>query len=79
MTNAINLKDSHLIEFSVYSGGQRIICFIRYEALKDHLGATSGSVVDVLEANRGCIDPVAIRVANRTPDGGHVIVETSDL
>lgn len=79
MATPPELKDSHLIEFSVYLDGQQKICFIRYEALKDHFGATSNSAVAQLQANRALIDPVAIRVVGRTPVGGHVILETSDF
>lgn len=79
MTNARFLPDSHLIEFSVYPGGEQKICFIRYEALKEHFGATAENAVAVLLGSLDRIAPVAIHVASRTPPGESVIVEAGDF
>jgi hypothetical protein len=79
VTSAMFLKDSHLIEFSVYPEGQRKICFIRYGVLKDHFGATPENAVAVLLRNMDHFAPVTIRVANRTPVGASVTVETDDF
>ncbi len=71
--------DNRAVEFSIKADGHPVICWISWETLADHFGATRETAVDVLLANFDKIAPVAERVYRaRSPDE-RLVVTTEDF
>ncbi len=71
--------DNRAVEFSIKTDGHPVICWISWETLADHFGATRETAVDVLLANFDKIAPVAERVYRaRSPDE-RLVVTTEDF
>lgn len=71
--------DNRAVEFSIKVDGHPVICWISWETLADHFGATRETALDVLLANFDKIAPVAEKVYRaRSPDE-RLVVTTEDF
>ena len=79
MPSAHWVFDNRAVEFSVEADGRTVICWISWQTLADHFGATHETALDVLLANLDEIAPVAEKVYRaRSPDE-RVVVTTEDF
>ena len=71
--------DNRAVEFSIKVDGHPVVCWVSWETLADHFGATRETAVDVLLANFDKIAPVAEKVYRaRSPDE-RLVVTTEDF
>ena len=79
MPSAHWVFDNRAVEFSVDADGHPVICWISWQTLADHFGATQETALDILLANLDKIAPVAEKVyRTRSPDE-RVVVTTEDF
>ena len=77
--NAHGVFENRAVEFSINADGHPVICWISWETLADHFGATRETAVQVLLANYDKVAPIAERVYRaRSPDE-RLVVTTEDF
>ncbi|MFC5521505.1 DUF1488 family protein [Polaromonas jejuensis] len=74
MPSAEFLDTYDVVQFSIYPGGERLICWISLEALEAPFGATRESAVETLLANLDRIAPIAEEVYRATSPGDGILV-----
>ena len=77
--SAHGVFDGRAVEFSIKADGHPVICWISWETLADHFGATRETAVEVLLANYDKVALVAGKVYRaRSPDE-RLVVTTEDF
>ena len=79
MPSAHGVFDSRAVEFSIKVDGHAVICWISWETLADHFGATRENAVQILLANYDKVALIAEKVYRARSRDERLVVITEDF
>ena len=71
--------DHRAVEFSISADGRPVTCWISWQTLADHFGATRDNAVQMLLANYDKVAPIAEKVYRARSPQERLVVTTEDF